>query len=122
MYFKKLSRFSSIILFSTFGMMEIFFNCTEESCVSTSNVRILSTSSPKNSIRYGSSLLKLNTSKIPPRTENSPGSVTKSVRLNLYSKSISFTKSIDTFSPTFSFNVFFSSSFRVTTFSKSASG
>ena len=41
---------------------------------------------PKNSIRYGSSFEKEKTSIIPPLTEKSPGSVTKSTRLNLYSK------------------------------------
>jgi hypothetical protein len=59
---------------------------------------------------------------IPPRTEKSPGSVTKSTRLNLYSNKTSFTNSNDKFSPTVTFNVFFSNSFFVTTFSKRAVG
>ena len=45
-----------------------------ESCVSNSNSRILSTSSPKKSIRTGISCAKLYTSTIPPRTANCPGS------------------------------------------------
>ena len=122
MYFKKLVRFSSIILFSMLGMMVILFAGSVESCVSTSKLRILSTSSPKNSMRYGMSLLNENTSKIPPLTENSPGSVTKSVRLKWYSKRTSLTKSIDKSSPTLIFKVCFSNSLRVTTFSKRASG
>ena len=64
---------------------------------------------------------KENTSIIPPRTENSPGSETKSTRLKLYSNSVSLIKSIDNLSLTLTFNVFLSSSFRVTTFSKIAS-
>ena len=59
---------------------------------------------------------------IPPLTEKSPGSVTKSTRLNLYSNKISFTKSSDNDSPTATFKVFFSNSFLVTTFSNSAVG
>ena len=47
-----------------------------ESCVSTSNVRILSTSSPKKSIRYGNSEEKENTSIMLPRTAYCPGSYT----------------------------------------------
>ena len=80
-YFKKLSRCSSNNLFSTLGMMLIFSKTFVESCVSISKVRRLSTSSPKNSIRYGSSFEKENTSMSPPRTENSPGSETKSTLL-----------------------------------------
>ena len=37
-YFKKLCRFSSENLFSTFGIMLILFTCSVESCVSTSKV------------------------------------------------------------------------------------
>ena len=59
---------------------------------------------------------------IPPRTEKSPGSVTKSTRLKLYSNNTSFTKSSDTFSVTDSLSVFLSNSFFVTTFSNNASG
>ena len=92
-----------------------------DNCVSTSKLLILSTSLPKNSIRYGLSLENEKTSIIPPRTENSPGSVTKSTRLKLYSKSVSLIKSIDKLSLTANFKVFFSNSFRVTTFSKIAS-
>ena len=122
MYFKKLCRFSSISLFATFGIIFIFLVCATDSCVLTSNVLILSTSSPKNSIRKGSSLENENTSTIPPLTENSPGSVTKSTRLNLYSKSTSLTKSIEILSPSPIFSVLRSNSLRVTTCSKSASG
>ena len=122
MYFKKLSRLSFSVLFSMFGMIAIFFSFSLDNCVATSKVRILSISSPKNSIRYGSSFEKENTSIIPPLTEKSPGSVTKSTRLNLYSNKISFTKSKDKFSPTVTFRVFFSNSFLVTTFSNNAVG
>ena len=104
-----------------FGMMETFFNFSIESWVSTSKLRMESTSFPKNSIRYGLSLENENTSTIPPRTENSPGSVTKSTLLKLYSKSTSLIKSIANLSFTEILNVFFSSSFLVTTFSKMAS-
>ena len=83
---------------------------------------MLSISSPKNSIRKGSSFENEKTSMIPPRTEKSPGSVTKSTRLKLYSNNISFTKSNETFSETVSLRVFFSKSFLVTTFSNNASG
>ena len=121
-YFKKLSLCSCRVLFSTLGIIDAFFNFSVESCVATSKLLILSISSPKNSIRYGSSLEKEKTSIIPPRTEKSPGSVTKSTRLNLYSNKISFTKSKDKFSPTVTFKVFFSSSFLVTTFSNNAAG
>ena len=44
---------------------------------------------------------------MPPLTEKSPGSVTKSTRLNLYSNKISLTKSSDKGSPTVTFKVFF---------------
>ena len=37
------------------GAAGILFTCSRDSWVSTSKVRILSTSSPKNSMRYGSS-------------------------------------------------------------------
>ena len=63
-----------------------FFIVSIESCVSTSKARILSTSFPKNSIRYGFSFEKEKTSIIPPRTENSPGSVTKSTRFKFVFK------------------------------------
>ena len=122
MYSRKLSRFSLMNLFSKFGMMVILFCFSTESWLSTSKVRMLSTSFPKNSMRYGLSLEKENTSKIPPRTENSPGSVIKSTRLNSYSNNTSLMKSMETLSPTATFKVFLSSSFRVTTFSKRASG
>ena len=122
MYFRKLSRFSCKVLFSTLGIILTFWSLSSESWVSTSKVLILSTSSPKNSILKGSSLEKEKTSIIPPRTENSPGSVTKSTLLKRYSNKISFTKSREIFSATESFNVFLSNSFFVTTFSKSASG
>ena len=122
MYLKKLSLFSCKCLSSTLGIIEIFLTGPVESWVSTSKVLMLSTSSPKNSIRYGSSCEKENTSIIPPRTENSPGSETKSTLLNLYSKSISLTKSSESLSFTFTFKVFLSSSFLVTTCSKRASG
>ena len=121
-YSRKLSRFSLMNLFSRLGIMVILVCFSTESCVATSNVRMLSTSLPKNSIRYGLSLENEKTSRIPPRTENSPGSVIKSTRLNSYSNNTSLIKSIVTFSPTETFNVFFSSSFRVTTFSNNASG
>ena len=101
--------------------MVILLTFSLESWVSTSNVRILSTSSPKNSIRYGTSFEKEKTSIIPPLTENSPGSVTKSTRLKLYSNKVSLIKSIDNLSFILTFKVFLSSSFRVTTFSKIAS-
>jgi len=121
-YFKKLSRDSCNALFSTLGIILILVSFSFDNCVSTSKVRILSTSSPKNSILKGSSLENENTSTIPPRTEKSPGSVTKSTLLNLYSNSISFTKSNDKLSPCETFNVFFSNSFLVTTFSNRAEG
>ena len=57
---------------------------------------------------------------IPPLTEKSPGSVTKSTRLNLYSNKTSFTKSRDTFSPIRTLKVFLSSYFFVITFSNNA--
>ena len=59
---------------------------------------------------------------MPPLTEKSPGSVTKSTRLNLYSNKISLTKSSDKGYPTVTFKVFFSNSFLVTTFSNRADG
>ena len=121
-YVKKFCLFSVKNLLAIFGTIVIDFTFSLESCVSTSKVRILSISSPKNSIRYGSSWENEYTSTIPPRTENSPGSVTKSTRLNLYSNKISFKKSKESVSPNFIFKVFLSSSLRVTTFSKSASG
>ena len=121
-YFKKLSRFSSKCLFSTLGKILIFFSFSVDNCVSISKVRILSTSSPKNSTLYGWSFENENTSTIPPRTANSPGSVTKSTRLKLYSNNTSLTKSSEICSPTVNFSVFFSNSRLVTTFSKSASG
>ena len=102
-------------------MMETFFNFSIESWVSTSKLRMESTSFPKNSIRYGLSLENEKTSTIPPRTENSPGSVTKSTLLKLYSNKTSLIKSIANLSFTEILNVFFSSSFLVTTFSKIAS-
>ena len=58
---------------------------------------------------------------MPPRTENSPGSVTKSTRLKLYSNNTSFKKSIEILSFKETLKVFLSNSFRVTTFSKIAS-
>ena len=70
MYSRKLSRFSWMNLFSKFGMMVILFCLSTESWLSTSKVRMLSTSLPKNSIRYGLSFENENTSRIPPRTEN----------------------------------------------------
>ena len=109
-------------LFSRLGIMVILVCFSSESWVSTSKVRMLSTSLPKNSIRYGLSFENEKTSRIPPRTENSPGSVMKSTRLNSYSNNTSLIKSMVTVSPTAIFKVFFSRSFRVTTFSKSASG
>ena len=99
----------------------IFLFVSIESCVSTSKARILSISLPKNSIRYGFSFEKENTSIIPPRTENSPGSETKSTRLKLYSNKTSFTKSIVILSLTAIFSVFLSNCLRVTTFSNNAS-
>ena len=122
MYFKKLIRFSSICLLATLGRILTLFIFSIDNCVSTSKVRMLSTSSPKNSIRYGSSLLYENTSIIPPRVANSPGSETKSTLVNLYSKSISLTKSSDNSSPTFTFKVFFSNSLLVITCSNKACG
>jgi len=50
-YFKKLSLFSVNALFSTLGIMLILLIFSVESCVSTSKVRMLSTSSSKNSMR-----------------------------------------------------------------------
>ena len=43
-------------------------------CVATSNERIDCTSSPNSSIRTGLRASGGNTSRIPPRKENSPGS------------------------------------------------
>ena len=47
-----------------------------DNCVSTSNVRIVSISSPKKSMRYGYSYEKEKTSKILPRSAYCPGSYT----------------------------------------------
>src|SRR5690606_41467886 len=79
-------------------MIVTFLRRSVESCVSTSKLRMPSTSSPKNSKRYGSLFEKEYTSTIPPLTENSPGSVTKSTLLNLYSNKVSFKKSMDSLS------------------------
>src|SRR5690606_25776265 len=121
-YFKKLSLLSSSNLFSTLGIIPIFFFFSTDNWVSKSNVRILLTSSPKNSMRWDSSCENENTSTIPQRTKNSHSSDTKSTRLKLYSNNTSFTKSRKSESPTCTLSVFFSNSFRVTTFSKMASG
>ena len=56
--------------------------------MSISNVLILLISSPKNSILYGLSLEKEKTSTIPPLTEKSPGSETKSSLLKFNSNSL----------------------------------
>ena len=51
-------------------------------CVPGSNWRIESTSSSNSSIRYGASRERGNTSRMPPRTENSPGASTMGTRWN----------------------------------------
>ena len=121
-YFRKLWRFSSRNLFSTLGMISILVNRSIESCVSMSKVRILSTSSLKK-IRFDKDnhLKNENTSMMPPLIAKSPGSTTKSTRLNLYSWSKSCTKSRDRVSATASLRVFLFSSLFVMTCSKRAS-
>ena len=85
--------------------------------------RINSRKKPAVIVSYPEALFeKEKTSTIPPRTENSPGSVIKSTLLNSYSNNTSLMKSIEILSPTETFKVFFSKSLRVTTFSNSASG
>ena len=105
-----------------FGIMVNSEILRSDNCVSGSKVRKLSTSSSNNSIRYGNSLPNENTSMMPPRMENSPGSYTKSVLLKPYSISKSSIKSTLIFSPVFKNKVFsISFSFR-TSNSCNASG
>ncbi len=67
---------------------------------SASNGRIDSTSSPKNSIRTGSDESVGNTSRMPPRTLNSPGTSTTSTRVMPRSSSQRVNSSTGTVSPT----------------------
>ncbi len=71
-----------------------------------SKLRMLSISSPKNSILKGKSLEKEKISIIPPRKANWPGSITKSTCSNPYSCNNSIIKSKLSSSPTLIFIVF----------------